>query len=142
MRKLVSLLHVSALSFVLAGNCSTFQTFFPLSYELSTTVTSDFVLHATNSEEIWNTTEVYIESEGWRTALDSWTQHNPKAESLEKLIPSIDLYFRKVLFDCYGSELEGEQYSPPWHLKWLHQTLLSTGCACFGELTNNLFVGR
>jgi hypothetical protein len=142
MQRFTLMLLVLVLPFGFAGNCAIFQSLFPLSYELSSLVTTHFVLHLRDSEEILNSTEIYIENEEWGPVLDNWFAQDSKRRVLIDSANSVGVYLRTALLDCYGTDIEGELYTPPWHLRATYRALLNRGCMCFADLTDGLFLER
>jgi hypothetical protein len=139
MQRRVLLLFVFIHSVAFANHCSTFQVFSPLSYELSFIIISDFVSYASTSNEIWNTAQGYIEQEPWKSVVERWIAEDSARLVLSHHATLVDTYLRTALLDCYETRLEGDLYSPPWHMRLLYGLLLDNGCACFGELTENMF---
>lgn len=142
MKKVVSVLLSTLLSVSLASECLTLGFIFPVSFDLSRVVATDFVNFASNREEVFGTAELYISSEGWNQAVEAWASQNAQSHTVLSHITDIDLYFRSALLECHQVQIGGERYFPPWYLSAFYRSMVPPTCACFDELTNYLFVTK
>lgn len=143
MRRILTVLLATILPLATAGGCLTADFMFPLTFDLTRTVASDFVLYASNSLEILSVTEAYIADEGWSEAVRDWMSNNEDSHTVVGLTNAIDLFFRSALRDCHGVHIEGELYSPPsFRHAVFYALMLGEACVCFDELTNYLFVSK